>query len=60
MGISHGQKFPKCRQGRKLLEFGKYPNLGNFARISREFPYGKFPGGKILKPYGSEGTEISR
>ena len=45
--FSMGQEFPWFPQD------GKFPKLG-------KFPYGKFPGGKSLKPYGREGTGISR
>ena len=40
---------------------GNSRGMGNsqISGISREFPYGKFPGGKSLKPYGRKGMRNS-
>ena len=54
-----GWEFPRFPQDGKLPKLGKFPNLGNSPGIPQELPYGKFPGGKSLKPYGREGTRIS-
>ena len=52
MGIPCGMGIPEIPAGREIPEARDVPE-------SQEFPYGKFLGGKSLKPYGREGTGVS-
>ena len=55
-------KFPWDGNSRDSHKVGNSQSSGNsqISGISGEFQYGKFPGGKSLKPYGREGAGISR